>query len=154
MQGDVTALINMSGTVVAKYVYDAWGKIISVTDGNGAAITDKTDVAHLNPFRYRGYMCDEETGFYYLRSRYYDPEVGRFLNADNIVSMNQGLDGNNLYAYCGNNPVCNVDIGGHQWEIVTLLEAKLHVVNTFAVMCGFYGINDEGMHLICVFIPY
>ncbi len=112
MQGDVTALINMYGAVVARYTYDAWGNVISVTNGEGSAITDRTDPAHLNPFRYRGYMYDDETGFYYLRSRYYDPKVGRFLNADGVVNTSSP-NGMNLYAYCLNNPVNMSDETGN-----------------------------------------
>ena len=65
-----------------------------------------------NPLRYRGYVYDTETGFYYLQSRYYDPELGRFLNADALVSTGQGLLGNNMFSYCPNNPVCSIDATG------------------------------------------
>lgn len=67
----------------------------------------------LNPFRYRSYVYDEETELYYLQSRYYDPEMGRFINADVFASTGQGLLGNNMFAYCGNNPVCFSDPSGH-----------------------------------------
>ena len=83
-----------------------------MTYADGSTITSATHVAHLNPFRYRGYMYDEETGFYYLRSRYYDPEVGRFLNADALVSTDTGLMGYNMFAYCNNNPVKYADSSG------------------------------------------
>lgn len=83
-----------------------------MTYADGSTITSATHVAHLNPFRYRGYMYDEETGFYYLRSRYYDPEVGRFLNADALVSTDTGLMGYNMFAYCNNNPVNLYDDSG------------------------------------------
>ena len=66
----------------------------------------------LNPIRYRGYVCDTETGLYYLQTRYYDPEVGRFINSDILVSTGQGLLGNNMFAYCRNNPVCRKDACG------------------------------------------
>ena len=73
-----------------------------------------TNIANINPFRYRGYYYDVETGFYYLNSRYYDPSLGRFINADDISYANAGmLNGLNLYAYCGNNPVMNTDIYGN-----------------------------------------
>ena len=65
-----------------------------------------------NPFRYRGYMYDEESGLYYLQSRYYDPVTGRFVNADGFVSTGQGLMGNNMFAYCNDNPVMFVDPTG------------------------------------------
>ena len=72
LQGDIVAIYNTRGTSVATYKYDAWGNVISATG----------TMASVNPFRYRGYYYDTETGFYYLQSRYYDPEIGRFINAD------------------------------------------------------------------------
>ena len=111
-QGDVIGLFNVSQQIVARYNYDAWGKIISVTDGSGAEITDTTHIAHVNPFRYRGYYYDAETGFYYVSSRYYDPEIGRWINADALVDQNSVL-GYNLFAYCRNNPVNMTDTTGN-----------------------------------------
>jgi RHS repeat-associated protein len=73
-------------------------------------------VGNINPFRYRGYYFDVETGFYYLNSRYYDPETGRFINADDISYLDpETLNGLNLFAYCGNNPVMALDPDGHAW---------------------------------------
>lgn len=69
-------------------------------------------IGALNPLRYRGYVYDTETGLYYLQSRYYDPEIGRFINADAFTSTGQGLLGNNMFAYCGNNPVVYEDDSG------------------------------------------
>ena len=91
--------------------------MLSVTDGSGNVITDKYHVGNQNPFRYRGYYYDTETGFYYLQSRYYDPETGRFINADNLVVTGEPL-GANLFAYCGNNPIANIDPTGHSPESV------------------------------------
>ena len=125
LQGDVLAILNYQGSVVARYTYDVWGKLIAVKNNDGAAITSNTHVAHLNPFRYRGYMYDKETGFYYLRSRYYDPEVGRFLNGDVLVSTGQGLAGYNMFAYCGNDPVNRIDTSGMFWEEVGAWFKKL-----------------------------
>ena len=100
MQGDILAVLNgQTGAVEASYTYDAWGRVISST---GA-------LAEINPFRYRGYYYDSETGFYYVSSRYYDPEIGRWINADNVIAGVGGdLKGYNLFAYCFNNPV-NMD---------------------------------------------
>ena len=101
---------------VANYYYDAWGKLLGITDANGNEITASNHVAMLNPIRYRGYFYDTETGFYYLNSRYYDPQIGRFINADdvNILDIDQGsFLQYNLYAYCLNNPVNMVDISGY-----------------------------------------
>ena len=114
LQGDVTAILDSSGAVVANYRYDAYGYIISITNGSGAnvGLTDTGHIARLNPFRYRGYMYDEETEFYYLRSRYYDPFIGRFLNADGLISTGIGLMGYNMFAYCNDSPVFNRDDSG------------------------------------------
>ena len=109
VQGDVTHIYKQeqdnSLTQVAHYSYDAWG--------NTRILQDKDGIATLNPFRYRSYYFDEETGLYYLQSRYYDPELGRFISADSIEYLDpETLGGLNLYAYCGNNPVMNFDPTG------------------------------------------
>ena len=105
-------LVDGNGRVVVEYVYDAWGKH-TVQDGSDEGI------GSLNSIRYRGYCYDEETGLYYLQSRYYDPEVGRFLSADSIEYLDpESLNGLNLYAYCNNNPVMYVDPTGHLWDTI------------------------------------
>ncbi|NLJ31217.1 MAG: RHS repeat-associated core domain-containing protein [Clostridiales bacterium] len=114
-QGDVTAILDLANNIVAKYTYDAWGKVLSVTDANGNAITDPNHIANVNPIRYRGYYYDTETGLYYLNSRYYDPQTGRFLNADDTDVLDEdqnSLSENNLFAYCLNNPVNMTDDDG------------------------------------------
>ena len=108
LQGDVMKLERADGGGGAQYAYDAWGNIIAMSG----------TLAELNPLRYRGYVYDQETGFYYLNSRYYDPAVGRFISADNYPTTGQGLNGNNMFAYCGNNPVSRQDDGGEFWNIV------------------------------------
>lgn len=109
LQGDVIALLDGSGNKVAEYNYDAWGNLIDNPDDTFGFI------GHVNPLRYRGYLYDEETGLYYLQSRYYNPEIGRFINADDIEYL--GADGtvvsHNIFAYCGNNPVNCADPSGH-----------------------------------------
>lgn len=102
-QGDITRIEDVNGNVLATYEYDAWGKLISSSG----------TLAEINPLRYRGYYYDVETGFYYLQSRYYDPVVSRFINADTYASTGDGLLGYNMFAYCGNNPVCYSDPTGH-----------------------------------------
>lgn len=109
LQGDVIGLYNTSGTVVVQYTYDSWGVLLSTTGSLASTL------GALNPFRYRGYIYDEETELYWLRSRYYDPETGRFLNADVFVSTGQGINALNMFAYCGNNPVINIDITGTRY---------------------------------------
>ena len=129
LQGDVMYLVDASGNEVAAYDYDPYGKIISAT---GA-------MAEINPLRYRGYYYDSETGFYYLQSRYYDPEICRFINADSYASTGQGFIGFNMFAYCNNNPVNFIDPFGHD------AEALEWWVSTMAWLCavdGPYPIGD------------
>ncbi len=108
LQGDVVKLVDGGGTSVASYAYDAWGKILSSSGSK----------AEINPLRYRGYYYDTETGFYYVSSRYYDPEIGRWINADDaIAGVGGDIRGYNLFAYCMNDPVNMSDHTGHwpQW---------------------------------------
>ena len=94
------------GTVSAGYTYDAWGNPLSTTGSMAATLGEQ------NHLRYRGYVYDTETGLYYLQSRYYNPTWGRFINADGYASTGQGIIGNNMFAYCGNNPVKHLDPQG------------------------------------------
>lgn len=113
-QGDVIGIYNAEGALRATYEYDAWGNIIAIKNGNGDTVTSDTHIAKLNSIRYRSYCYDNETGLYYVISRYYNPQVGRFLNADNQLSTGDVL-GMNMFAYCGNNPVSRVDPTGEAW---------------------------------------
>ena len=114
-QNDVRFLLDSSGSVVVKYSYNAWGNC-KVLNASGTEITDANHIGNLNPFRYRSYYYDTETKLYYLQSRYYDPEIGRFITIDDISYLNpDAINGLNLYAYCGNNPVNRVDATGHAW---------------------------------------
>ncbi len=108
LQGDVVQIIDEGGVLQAEYVYSPWGEVISA----------EGDLAEVNPLRYRGYYYDSETGFYYLRSRYYDPENHRFINADSIdATLSAGDMGCNMYSYCYNSPINQVDEDGRlpQW---------------------------------------
>lgn len=104
-------LYNGNGDLVAQYEYDTWGNVLSVKNASGAAITDPNHVGNLNPFRYRGYYLDTETGLYYLLSRYYDPVTHRFINGDALIDISD-IQNNNTFAYCANNPVNNEDPTG------------------------------------------
>ena len=127
-QNDVIGIVDSSGAVVAKYTYDDWGKVLAVTDGQGNDISSNaTHIANINPIRYRGYYYDTETGLYYLQSRYYDAEVGRFINADGYISTGQGTVGSNMFAYCGNNPVNRTDNTGRFWIGALILTAVVTV---------------------------
>ena len=116
-QGDVVRIVDGSRNVVASYSYDPWGKLLSSSG----------TLANVNPLRYRGYYYDSETGFYYLQSRYYDPEIGRFINADSYASTDAtGLLSTNMFAYCENNPVMRVDPTGELfWDILDVFMAAL-----------------------------
>ena len=113
-QGDVIGIRNSTGAVIARYNYDAFGKLISITDDSGNILTGNSFATQIN-VRYRGYYYDSETGLYYLQSRYYDPETGRFLNADdvNYLGATKTLLSYNAFAYCENDPVNKVDPSGH-----------------------------------------
>lgn len=106
LQGDVVAILNSSGVSVVEYAYDAWGRLLTTTGSMSGTLG-----LH-NPLRYRGYIYDRETGLYYLQSRYYNPTICRFINADIYVSTGQGILGYNMFAYCLNNPVSRKDISG------------------------------------------
>ena len=116
LQNDVVGVLDSSGTQVVEYVYDTWGKLESVTGAMAETIGRE------NPLRYRGYYYDEETGFYYVSSRYYDPVVGRFINADTSEVLTASPDkpnwNKNLFAYCDNDPVNRVDEDGEFWNFI------------------------------------
>ena len=109
-QGDIIGLVDSNMNEVVTYSYDTWGNLLSI--GGSLAST----VGEINPFRYRGYYYDTETKLYYLNSRYYDPNTGRFLNADDEVDASGNLLGTNVFAYCDNNPVMRSDPSG-QWSL-------------------------------------
>ena len=130
-QGDVIGLIGSSGRQFASYSYDERGNCTVTAlmpDSQGHAVTDPEHVAFANPFRYRGYYFDVESGLYYLGSRYYDPVVGRFINADALLGANEDVLSYNLYAYCGNNPISRYDDGGLFWKSVAELFLKTTAV--------------------------
>ena len=106
LQGDVMGIVDSTGTIVVNYTYDAWGKPLSITG------TMADTLGTLNLLRYRGYVYDTETGYYYLQSRYYNSIIGRFINGDGLITTGQGLIGHNMFAYCLNNPVLMYDSNG------------------------------------------
>ncbi len=145
-QGDVVQIRNSQNEAVANYCYDAWGKLLSITDANGnkQSLTndtfsfDNTSIAYINPIRYRGYVYDNETGFYYLNTRYYDPSLRRFISADDTDNL--GADGSilshNLFAYCLNNPVMNYDPYG-LWTIGFSLGINVTIFAGVSINIGF-----------------
>ena len=132
LQGDVVKLIHyipgFEYESVATYEYDAWGNIVSSSG----------KLAEINPLRYRGYYYDNETGFYYLQSRYYDPANRRFMNADTYSTTDPGdAIGCNMFAYCGNNPVMRNDYSGDAWwHWVAATVAVVGLAVASVVTCG------------------
>jgi RHS repeat-associated protein len=124
-QNDIIDILDFNGDVVVSYSYDTWGKLLSIT----GILADTVGVK--NPYRYRGYMYDTETGLYYLQSRYYDPEIGRWINADIMVDNGMGILGTNMYGYCINNPVNMIDDSGEipKW-IVDIANISFSVLST------------------------
>ena len=112
--GDVVAIYTADGTLVGTYEYDPFGRLMSET--SNPSYTDTDDILHKNPFRYRGYYYDQETKWYYLQSRYYDPQVKRFINADStdlLTTDNVNLMQYNLFMYCNGDPISEIDPNGH-----------------------------------------
>ena len=149
--GDIISIIDKNGQEIAKYTYAAWGnhKSYSLNNGSFVDISLETSytqdglnnklITELNPFRYRGCYYDIETGFYYLNSRYYDSEIGRFINLDNVAILSESMNfinGLNLYAYCSNNPVMNSDSKGTSWWSDFWSSVKSFFKNTWDVLLG------------------
>jgi RHS repeat-associated protein len=136
-QGDITMITDVSGNVVMKYAYDAYGYMTS-TPTSGY-----TDLTNINPYTYRGYRYDSDTGMYYLNSRYYNPQIGRFLNSDGLLGDTGDILSTNMYAYCANNPVMYSDISGFAPEwlktagIIGAIVGTVLVVAAITVLtCG------------------
>ena len=132
LQGDIVAVYNANGRKIGSYVYDAWGNFSITTTSTNTSL-ENSIVNSYNPFRYRGYYYDKDLGWYYLQTRYYNPQWGRFVNADGYVSTGTGLLGYNMFAYCNNNPVMNVDpTGNFPW----LLFAVATLILTTFTSCA------------------
>ena len=113
--GNVTEILDTNGNTVVKYTYDAWGNH-KVLNPDNTENTDSTFIGNINPIRYRSYYYDVETGLYYLQTRYYDPQTGRFISMDSIDYLDlETIGGANLFAYCGDNPVTRIDAYGCDW---------------------------------------
>lgn len=143
--GDILGILDSHGTELVKYEYNSWGKLLNLTDYSSNGLGRR------NPFRFKGYYYDEELGMYYLNSRYYDPETGRFVNADDVEVLEveqENLAQYNLYAYCLNNPVNRADESGElsipNWAkigigiavIAGLAIATVATGGTAAIVCG------------------
>jgi RHS repeat-associated protein len=134
-QGDITTIINSSGTVVTKYNYDAYGNTTIVLD----------NLSGVNQYTYKGYRYDSETNLYYLNSRYYNPEVGRFINADGLVGDMGDIQSSNMYSYCANNPVNRGDESGYFWNIIA--GAGIGFLVGFTVNLAVQAFNGQDIDL-------
>lgn len=144
-QGDVIGIYEFSGRLMASYDYDEWGNCtvnVLAADNNGHAVDSPDHIAYANPFRYRGYFYDAETGFYYLNSRYYDPGTGRFVNADESIH-NTHIMGMNLFTYCANNSICYHDPNGKWFGIDDVITGPFDEIFVFGalIILGLLGVT-------------
>ena len=141
--GDIIGIYNENGTQVVWYEYDAWGNLTY-----GSYTTGNNYVYNANPFRYRGYYYDRETGFYYLQTRYYDPVTCRFINGDCSVNANGDLLGFNMFAYCSNNPVMNVDFSGESFFSISIgFSSVVFGFGLSGAISLSFSDNDWGLHV-------
>ena len=134
LQGDVVQIIDANGVMQAEYVYSPWGEVISA----------EGDLAEINPLRYRGYYYESETGFYYLQSRYYDPENHRFINADTYASTDSSdAIACNMFAYCLGTPILLQDHDGKDSFGVSIGFSFWIFGWGFSVSAGIVGTDDD-----------
>lgn len=156
LQNDVAAIADGTGAIAARYYYDAWGNLLSVTDGAGHAVTDAEHIGLVNPIRYRGYYYDSDTGYYWLQSRYYSAQLQRFINADTteILDAKGDLYDKNLFSYCDNNPVVRVDHGGAFWDtifdVVSLVTSVAEVIANPTSVSAWAGLAAD---VVCLVTP-
>lgn len=143
-QNDIIGILDSSLNQVVRYEYDSWGNILSIKDTNGNNITSATNIGIINPYRYRGYRYDTDSGLYYLQSRYYNPEWGRFINFDNYGGQLGELLSHNGYIYCNNNPINMIDEDGNfaislaaiLSTVIAAVKAVVYTVVTVASVVG------------------
>ena len=140
LQGDVTGIVDMTGMLVVQYAYDAWGRPLRTTGSMAGTL------GYDNPFRYRGYVYEEETGLYYLRSRYYNPEWGRFISADTLLGKTGALLSHNAFAYCINNPIKFVDSDGTEPILVNrrIWGTHTEIMPASHLVAGMIEIGEHG----------
>ena len=144
IQGDVLKIVNPSGQTVVSFTYDAWGNF-TLTPNSESDRTEITFAAAFNPIFYRGYLFDYETGLYYLQSRYYNPEMGRFVNSDSDKCCNPeyNLVASNLYTYCLNRPTRFTDTTGN--GTISELLALSHLSYNSKINVGDSYINGQAV---------
>ena len=140
-QNDVVKIIDGSGNAVIQYTYDSWGKLLSTTGSLAETFGAE------QPFRYRGYVYDEETGLYYVSSRYYDPEIGRFINADSQLNQKDGILGYNMFANCHNNPIMYSDPTGHSITLACIIIGA--VIGAVAGGCAGAYVSKKQTGKVC-----
>ena len=154
VQGDVIAVYEKQGdgssatrVLAARYSYDPYGNPLSITNGSGTEVSQTSNtIAAINPFRYRGYRYDGETGLYYLQSRYYDPVTCRFVNADRYASTGYGTVGCNMFAYCNNNPINFTDDKGEEAVAIVgglIVVLVVAIVYTPPVQTAIHNISNS-----------
>ena len=137
LQGDIIGIYDSCWNLLGLYEYDAWGNLLSQVG---------SEILNINPFRYRGYYYDAETGLYYLNSRYYDPETGRFISPDSVSYLDpETCNGLNLYAYCGNNPVMYTDPYGF-FAVSTFIVGLLLTVGGLTIAGAAIGGVSAAIH--------
>jgi RHS repeat-associated protein len=153
LQEDIIGITDSDYNEICIYEYDSFGRIITIKDNNGNIIEDESHIGIINPYRYRSYYYDKETRVYYLNSRYYNPEWGRFINADGIIGANKDILGYNLYAYVSNNPTLASDNEGSFINLKTIVKQARKAVQTLttivsATIGAFTGLNSSSDLLI------
>ena len=146
LQGDVIAIYDANGEKQVEYAYDAWGNCEIVYGEN-------SNLASLNPIRYRGYYYDTETSLFWLSSRYYSPELCRFISQDDVSYLDPtSINGLNLYAYCMNNPIMYADPSGHWietvFDILSLSASIVEVVINPLDVWAWAGLAGDALDLI------
>ena len=152
----MVGLTNSSGDLVIEYVYDPWGSLLETkigVDESNSKYSVYNNMALRNPLRYRGYIYERDTGFYYLQSRYYDPAIGRFINADSYASTDAtGLLNTNMFAYCENDPVNRSDPSGEFFDtvldIVSLCVSVAEVIDNPSDPWAWAGLTGDLIDLI------
>ena len=145
VQGDILGFYSLFISIFREYTYDAWGNITGVYNQYGNPVTDPEDPAFINPLRYRSYYYDDESGLYYLNSRYYNPEWGRFISADGYVSTGEQIVAKNMYAYCLNNPANYADPSGAKPVDIEMAEGLGYILDLceFALQLGLGAVGHS-----------
>ena len=143
IQEDITGILDKDLNLIAKYFYDSWGKVEKICDANGNLIVDNTNIAIINPFRYKGYYYDNESGLYYTNNRYYNPNWGRFISIDTNIGKKKDFTSYNLYVAFANNPINNNDEYGKFWKKIGgwVKSASTWALKALKTVCEFTSIT-------------